>query len=96
MKHYLELKKKYLVHIIIMVNLVRAIRYRRRTLLRFSITYELCRQGASCKICFTLPSIMSQTSRETSEIFQRGQQVTLLVRDWRISIHLLVSALDDR
>ena len=43
----------------------------------------------------TLPSIMSRTSRETSAIFQRGQQVTFLVRDWRISIHLqhlLVSA----
>ena len=43
----------------------------------------------------TLPSIMSRTSQETSAIFQRGQQVTLLVRDWRISIHLqhlLVSA----
>ena len=40
----------------------------------------------------TLPSIMSWTSQETSAIFQRGQQVTLLVRDWRISIHLLVSA----
>ena len=40
----------------------------------------------------TLPSIMSRTSQETSVIFQRGQQVTLLVRDWRISIHLLVSA----
>ena len=39
----------------------------------------------------TLPSIMSRTSQETSAIFQRGQQVTLLVRDWRISIHLLVS-----
>ena len=39
-----------------------------------------------------LPSIMSRTSQETSAIFQRGQQVTLLVRDWRISIHLLVSA----
>ena len=37
----------------------------------------------------TLPSIMSRTSQETSAIFQRGQQVTLLVRDWRISIHLL-------
>ena len=35
----------------------------------------------------TLPSIMSQTSQETSAIFQRGQKVTLLVRDWRISIH---------
>ena len=31
----------------------------------------------------TLPSIMSRTSQETSAIFQRGQQVTLLVRDWR-------------
>ena len=30
---------------------------------------------------------MSWTSQETSTIFQRGQQVTLLVRDWRISIH---------
>ena len=40
----------------------------------------------------TLPSIMSWTSQETSAIFQRGQQVTLLVRDWWISIHLLVSA----
>ena len=43
----------------------------------------------------TLPSIMSRTSQERSAIFQRGQQVTLLVRDWRISIHLqhlLVSA----
>ena len=43
----------------------------------------------------TLPSIMSRTSQETRAIFQRGQQVTLLVRDWRISIHLqhlLVSA----
>ena len=43
----------------------------------------------------TLPSIMSRTSQETSAIFQRGQQVTLLVCDWRISIHLqhlLVSA----
>ena len=40
----------------------------------------------------TLPSIMSWTSQETSAICQRGQQVTLLVRDWRISIHLLVSA----
>ena len=43
----------------------------------------------------TLPSIMSRTSQETSAIFQRGQQITLLVRDWRISIHLqylLVSA----
>ena len=37
----------------------------------------------------TLPSILSQTSQETTAIFQRGQQVTLLVRDWRISIHLL-------
>ena len=36
----------------------------------------------------TLPSIMSRTSQETSAIFQRGQQVTLLVCDWRISIHL--------
>ena len=34
----------------------------------------------------TLSSIMSRTSQETSAIFQRGQQVTLLVRDWRISI----------
>ena len=43
----------------------------------------------------TLPSIMSRASQETSAIFQRGQQVTLLVRDWRISTHLqhlLVSA----
>ena len=43
----------------------------------------------------TLPSTMSRTPQETSAIFQRGQQVTLLVRDWRISIHLqhlLVSA----
>ena len=31
-----------------------------------------------------LPSIMSRTSQETSAIFQRGRQVTLLVRDWRI------------
>ena len=30
---------------------------------------------------------MSQTSQETGVIFQRGQQVMLLVRDWRISIH---------
>ena len=35
--------------------------------------------------------IMSRTSQETSAIFLRGQ-VTLLVRNWRISIHLLVSA----
>ena len=43
----------------------------------------------------TLLSILSRTSQETSAIFQRSQQVTLLVRDWRISIHLqhlLVSA----
>ena len=40
----------------------------------------------------TLPSIMPRTSQETSAIFQRVHQVTLLVRDWRISIHLLVSA----
>ena len=43
----------------------------------------------------TLPSIMSRTSQESSAIFQRGQQVTLLVRDGWISIHLqhlLVSA----
>ena len=40
----------------------------------------------------TLPSSTSWTSQETSAIFQRVQQVTLLVRDWRISIHLLVSA----
>ena len=44
-------------------------------------------QDASCKICFTLPSIMLQTSQETSAIFQRGRQVTLLVPDWQISIH---------
>ena len=36
---------------------------------------------------FTLPSIMSRTSQERSTIFQRGQQVTLLVSDWRILIH---------
>ena len=32
---------------------------------------------------------MSRTSQsqETSAIFQRSQRVTLLVRDWRISIH---------
>ena len=36
----------------------------------------------------TLPSIMLRTSQETSVIFQRGQQVMLLVRDWWISIHL--------
>ena len=44
-------------------------------------------QDASGKIRFTLPSIMSRTSQETRAIFQRGRQVTLLVRDWRISIH---------
>ena len=47
---------------------------------------------AEVGLMLTLPSIMSRTSQETSAIFQRGQQVTLLVRDWRISIHLLVSA----
>ena len=31
---------------------------------------------------------MSQTSQETSAIFQRCQKVTLLVGDWRISIHV--------
>ena len=30
---------------------------------------------------------MSRTSQETSTIFQRRQQVTLLVHDWQISIH---------
>ena len=30
---------------------------------------------------------MSQTSQETSTLFQRGKQVTLLVHDWWISIH---------
>ena len=30
---------------------------------------------------------MSRTSHETGAIFQRGQQVTLLVHDWQISIH---------
>ena len=44
-------------------------------------------QDSSGKICFMLPSIMSRTSQETSAIFQRGRQVMLLVRDWRISIH---------
>ena len=43
---------------------------------------------AEVGLMLTLPSIMSRTSKETSAIFQRGQQVTLLVRDWRISIHL--------
>ena len=47
---------------------------------------------AEVGMMLTLSSIMSRTSQETSAIFQRGQQVTLLVRDWRISIHLLVSA----
>ena len=71
-------------------------------LLRFSITcescssqmgdasapiFEPCSSQHIMQIRFTLPSIMSRTSQETSVIFQRGQQVTLLVRDWRISIH---------
>ena len=45
--------------------------------------------NASCKICCTLPSIMSRTPQETSVIFQRCQNVTLLVHDWWISIHFL-------
>ena len=56
-------------------------------LLCFSITCKLCIQGASCKICFTLLSIVFLTFQETSTIFQRGQQVTLLVCDWWILIH---------
>ena len=59
-------------------------------LIGYSGNYEI--GEAEVGAMLTLPSIMSRTSQETSAIFQRGQQVTLLVRDWRISIHLLVSA----
>ena len=44
-------------------------------------------EGASCKICFTLLSIMSRTSQETSTIFQRCQKTMVLVHDWQILIH---------
>ena len=56
-------------------------------ILRFSITCKMWSPRRIMQNCFTLPSIMSWTSQETSTIFQRGQQVTLLVRDWRIAIH---------
>ena len=62
-------------------------------LIGYSGNNEICEAEVGSML--TLPSIMSRTSQETSAIFQRGQQVTLLVRDWRISIHLqhlLVSA----
>ena len=56
----------------------------------FSIGYSGNNEIGEAEVgsMLTLPSIISRTSQETSAIFQRGQQVTLLVRDWRISIHL--------
>ena len=54
----------------------------------FSITCELCSSRRIMQnLLYTLPSLMSRTSQEASPIFQKGGQVTLLVCDWRISIH---------
>lgn len=41
------------------------------------------------KICFTLLSVMLQTSQQICSLFQRVQQVILLSCDWGISIQLV-------